>query len=315
MNKYQEIGGYFALELNNTNSYPHKNALHLQSARSAIKLLVKTHNIKEIYIPYFTCKSVLDAIKEMHCNIKFYSINEDLSPQLECKNNNWIIYNDYFGINSHNVKAITKKYKNIIIDNAQSFFAKKTKICFYSPRKFIGVSDGGILYDTKSTLKGVKQDSSIKRAKYLFSRIEYGAEYGYKYFLDSEKSLDSKPIRKMSNLTKTLLHSINYKKNKTKRVQNYNHLNNILKNSIKSFLGQNEIPMIYPYIGDNKLRQYLIKNKIFIATYWQDLEKWCNKNSFEIHLRDSLVAIPIDQRYEIDDMNKIIEIIKWGGES
>lgn len=315
MNKYQEIGGYFALELKSSNSYPHKSALHLQSARSAIKLIIKTHNIKEIYIPYFTCKSVLEAIKHSNCKIKFYSINEDLSPKLECSDNHWIIYNDYFGINSKNIKKITKKYKNIIIDNAQSFFAKRSKICFYSPRKFIGVSDGGILYDSKSTLQNIQKDYSLNRAKYLFSRLEGGAEYGYKDFLDSEKSLDLEPIKTMSNLTYSLLNAIDYKTIKQKRVQNYNYLNSVLKKSIKPFLETNEIPMIYPYFGNKKLRENLIKNKIFVATYWRDLELWCKKNSFELHLRDHLIALPIDQRYEIDSMDKIISVINGGGEA
>ena len=46
--------------------------------------------------------------------------------------------------------------KNLIIDNAQAFFAKPLLgiDTFYSPRKFVGVSDGGILA-TKKILEGV----------------------------------------------------------------------------------------------------------------------------------------------------------------
>ncbi|RDU58612.1 hypothetical protein [Helicobacter sp. MIT 99-5507] len=311
MNKYPAIGGYFALELCK-NSYPHKNALHLNLARSAIKLIIKTHNIKEIFIPYFTCKSVLDSIKEQNCNIRFYHINEDLSPRLDCKKHCWIIYNDYFGINKNNVKLLNKKYKNLIIDNAQSFFAKKSKICFYSPRKFLGVSDGGILYDNKSKIDNIKQDSSLYRAKYLFTRIENGAEAGYSDFLKAEKS-HTKHIKTMSNLTYTLLQSIDYKQIKQKRIKNYNYLNNALKNSIKPNLESDEIPMIYPYFGDKSLREKLIKNKIFVATYWNDMEMWCEKKSFELHLRDHLLPLPIDQRYGEFEMNRIIKITKWGG--
>lgn len=306
----KSIGGYFGLELGRSKSYPHKKALHLQSARNALKLILQNHDIKSLWTPYFTCQSVLETIKESNCDIKFYSIDENFTPLLECKSKDWILYTDYFGINSNNVKNILLKYPNSIIDNAQSFFAKKSKICFYSPRKFIGVSDGGLLYDNKTTLHTtLLQDISINRAKFLLKRLDSGPESGYCNFKESEQSLNLQPPKIMSNLTKKILNSLDYGYIKNKRRKNFNHLNKILPNPMNYNLKDDEIPMVYPYHGTQKMRDFLIQNKIFIATYWINLQNWCKKKSFEIYLQENLLALPIDQRYGKKDMQTIAQYI------
>lgn len=306
----KSIGGYFGLELNGSKSYPHKKAFHLESGRNALKSILQHHNIKSIWTPYFTCKSVLETIKGANCEIKFYSIDESFAPLLECKSKDWILYTNYFGINSLNVKNILLKYPNSIIDNAQSLFTKPSKICFYSPRKFLGISDGGLLYDENiKSISHLSQDISIKRAKFLFKRLESGAESGYYDFKLSEKTLDSKTPKRMSNLTRKILNSINYTYIKNKRRNNFNYLNHILQNPNNHNLKDDEIPMIYPHYATSKMRDFLIKHKIFIATYWNDLQKWAKRESFEIYLQQHLLALPIDQRYTKKDMQTIAKYI------
>ncbi|RAX51433.1 hypothetical protein CCY99_09140 [Helicobacter sp. 16-1353] len=309
------IGGYFALELAHSKSYPHTKALHLQSARSALKLIIKNHHIKQLHMPYFTCKTLLDAVREANCQIKFYSISENFAPLLECKSSEWILYTNYFGINSLNVNNILLKYPNVIIDNAQSFFATPSKTCFYSPRKFLGVSDGGLLYDEFKApflgyLSTLEQDTSLDRAIFLFKRLEFGAKSGYKGFIDSEKSLDSTPPKTISNLTKAILESTNYTFIKNRRLKNYSTLSKILDNNrFHKDLESSEIPMIYPYFGNQKMRDFLINNKIFIAKYWANVEELCPKNSFEFYLATHLLPLPIDQRYDKSDMLRIAKYI------
>lgn len=302
------IGGYFELELRKTRYYPHKNAIHLKSARNALKLILQNHNIKEIYVPYFTCKVVLDTIKELGCRIRFYHIKEDFSPRIKVSNKNWILYTNYFGINLRNVKNILLKYTNVIIDNAQSFFAPPSKICFYSPRKFVGVSDGGILYDEKYNRNSLsfKKDISFERAKFLFKRLDLNPESSYSDFKQSEDSLSSN-IELISNLTKSLLFSIDYNFVKKIRIKNFNTLKKLLPNtySLNSF----DIPMVYPYFANLKLREHLIKNRVFIPIYWPYMQEWCKKNSFEIYLQNHLLALPIDQRYGTKEMKYITNLI------
>lgn len=69
-----------------------------------------------------------------------------------------------------------------------------------------------------------------------------------------------------------------------------------------------ECPMVYPLlIKHDSLRKKLISNKIFVASYWPGVE-----GEVETYLQKYLLPLPIDQRYEADDMRKIIKIIQNG---
>ena len=59
----------------------------------------------------------------------------------------------------------------------------------------------------------------------------------------------------------------------------------------------------------NKLKNHLIKNKIFIATYWPGISGLVDLISTEMHLVTNLVCIPIDQRYDEKDMESIKNIV------
>ena len=68
--------------------------------------------------------------------------------------------------------------------------------------------------------------------------------------------------------------------------------------------------MVYPYYtSDNTLKAKLISSKIFVATYWPNVFEWCKSDSLEYNFGEQIIAIPIDQRYGIEDMNRIIKEI------
>ena len=61
--------------------------------------------------------------------------------------------------------------------------------------------------------------------------------------------------------------------------------------------------MVYPYLtNDISLRMKLIRNKIFVASYWSGIN---DINNFT----NTIIPLPIDQRYDKADMDKILKII------
>ena len=100
---------------------------------------------------------------------------------------------------------------------------------------------------------------------------------------------------------------------KNKRIANFAHLHKSLKatnllkiDSLSSF----ECPMVYPYlIDDSDIKGRLLKNNIFIATYWPNVLKWRNTNDLEFFLANNILPLPIDQRYDTDDMERMLKII------
>lgn len=313
------IGGYFSLELGHINNMPNKNGIMLNSGRNSLEYILRSiQNITCLYIPYFTCEVVLEPIKKLNINFKFYQINEQLEikDKFLLKDSEYILYTNYFGIKDEYIYSLVKLYGDkLIVDNAQALFAKSTVNCIYSPRKFVGVPDGGIAFSEKSfDRKNLKNDTSYHRFTHLIKRIDIDASSAYKDFQESDNQLINQDIQLMSNLTKRLLESINFDSVKTIRRNNYLYLNEHLSkfNKLKlPDISSFECPMVYPYYIENGdiLRKKLIANKIFIATYWLNVFEWCPESSLEYVYAKNILPLPIDQRYAIKDLDKYLNII------
>ena len=68
--------------------------------------------------------------------------------------------------------------------------------------------------------------------------------------------------------------------------------------------------MAYPYwCIDQNLREKLITHKIYTPVYWSNVLDWSKKTSLEYKMTKEIVYIPVDQRYNKEDMLKILKII------
>ena len=112
----KDIGGYIEFGINTISEPYHKDALAINSARNGIVYAIHAYDIKEIYVPYYTCPVVWQAIEKTGCKLKFYNINELLLPAQDFEEDAYIVYTNYFGICAKNVKTLAKKYKNLIVE-------------------------------------------------------------------------------------------------------------------------------------------------------------------------------------------------------
>ncbi|HFK5575098.1 TPA: hypothetical protein ACG0AX_003469, partial [Elizabethkingia anophelis] len=152
------IGGYFQLELCENKPFQYSDLILLNTARNCLEYILRAKGYKKIYIPYFTCDVLLEPINKLNIDYQFYDIDDSLEPIFDYDRvggNEVFLATNYFGIKTKFIEDLSSKVKNLIIDNAQAFFAKPLLgiDTFYSPRKFVGVSDGGILA-TKKILEG-----------------------------------------------------------------------------------------------------------------------------------------------------------------
>lgn len=311
----KEIGGYFELELNKNREY-HTNALKLNSGRNALLYILMNLKPRKIYLPYYICDSVLESVRKMNISIDFYEIQKDFEPKIPSnyKKSDSFLYVNYFGINDSIVEKLSKKLKNLITDNSQAFFCQPYKSpTFYSPRKFFGVPDGAYLYLDVFNVENLEREVSHHNCSHLLKRIDLNASYGYNDFKKSEQSFSNQPVKKMSKLTQRILCSIDYTFVKSKREENFIYLHENLKDLNELNLDLNKLngPMIYPFlIQTDMLKTYLNKNKIYIATYWEDVLNKIKKEMYEYYLVKNLIALPIDQRYNINDMDNILRKIR-----
>lgn len=311
------IGGYFELELREGEHY-HRNAIRLNTASNCFEYVLRARNYAKVYIPYYTCEVMLVPIRKLHIEHEFYHIDEKLEPSSLPKldANEAFLYTNYFGLKQDCVKRLVLEYgSQLIVDDAQAFYAEPLEgiDTFYSARKFFGVPDGAYLYTDKPLRQEFEQDCSYDRMAHLLKRIDLGPEAGYQDFRTNEELLCNQEIKRMSRLTEALLCGIDYESVKRKRKENYTVLENTLKDSnlIHLKMDDDAVPMVYPYLTkDKSLRQRLIGNKVFVATYWPNVFEWCEEEDREFLLAKNSCFLPIDQRYGKEEMERIINLIK-----
>ena len=312
----ESIGGYFELELQNRHHY-HNDALQFNTARNCLKYVLLTRKYEKVFIPFYTCKVILQSIQELGIGYEFYQINESLEPLFLPSLNpgEAFLYTNYFGLKQNCVTYLAALYGNrLIVDNAQAFFADPVSgiDSFYSARKFFGVPDGAYLYTDSRVSEGFETDSSFSRCAHLLKRLDLCAEIGYMDFCANESSLDGQPIKLMSKLTQRLLQSIDYEYTKEQRLANFRFLKTALQNNnlLQFSTDDNTIPMVYPYLSMNEnLRDVLIANKIYVACYWPEVLRCCKETSWEYTLAHNLCCLPIDQRYGQREMERIVSIL------
>ena len=317
----KEIGGYFEIELPMPANQPvHPNGVKVNSGRHALEYILRVlgNKVKRVWLPYYTCDVVLQPIRRLGLEYKFYHINANLEidsyPKLT--EGEYIIVNNYFGIKDAYINKLACQYKGkLIVDNAQAWYACEMLgfNTFYSPRKFFGMPDGGLAWVTGELDYDLEQDHSYDRCSHLLKRTDLGASDGYADFKTNSVILGKQPLKRMSPLSERILSSIDFDWARIKRRSNFEMLHEALKvsnrfniPSMQSFA----CPMVYPYLSDDEtLRNRLIENKIFVATYWPNVLEWCQEDTTEYKLAKYLLPLPIDQRYNENDMNRIIEVI------
>jgi hypothetical protein len=312
----KEIGGYPGLELNQGAEY-HPNALHLNTGRNCFEYILSSNDYVKMHVPYYICKAFLEPIKKLNVDYEYYRIDANLDPIFDKKlrRKEAFLYVNYFGLKDKIILKLAQNYQNnLIIDNSQAFYSTPQKQIdtFYSARKFFGVPDGAYLYTDKSLNVSFEQDVSYTRMEHLLRRIDVSAESAYYKFIENENSLVGQPIKLMSKLTRALLCNIDYKNAKLIRERNFLYLHDSLNklNELDFSIEDLNGPMIYPLlITKEGLRQKLIEAKIYIAAYWPDVLHLLEKNCFECKLANFLLPLPIDQRYDLNIMDKIVKTV------
>lgn len=315
------IGGYFNLELDSRGAFPHDEGILLNTGRNAIEYILRSlGNVTHVYVPYYTCIVVIEPLQKLGIDFSYYHIDKNLeiAEPISVAEGEYIIYTNYFGLKDKYVRELIESgiYKDrLIVDNAMAYYAPAWKDVptAYCPRKFVGIPDGGIAY-INNGIDVQEVDVSYDRVSHLIKRYDLDAEGGYQDFHVNEDGLMGQPIKRMSQFTQALMKSIDYEHVKSLRKRNFAILHKALAGSNALCLPEPdtyECPLIYPYLcNDEGLKKYLISKRIYVATYWPNTYDWCKPEDWERHLADCCLALPIDQRYDEADMQRIIDLIE-----
>ncbi len=312
----KEIGGYLDFENFKGKEY-YENALAFNCSRNALRYIIKKRNIKTLYLPIYLCEVIYNACKKENLKIKFYHINEKFLPLIEDHNfnrNTYVYIVNFYGLLNNNIlKKLEKKYNNVIVDNTHSFFQKPINNIdtIYNCRKYFGVPDGAYLCTNLKADSKYEIDKSANRFEHLIGRYENSASEFYQKYLENDKKFDNMDIKYMSNITKNILRAIDYKEILKKRKENFNHLKSGLDAINELSINSNKLTFMYPLLlkDGEYLRKELIKKKVYVPTLWLNTSNDFELSEIEKKYINNIIPLPIDQRYNEEDMKYICDIM------
>lgn len=307
------IGGYFGLELGEERSHRF-HGFGYSTMRGAlqdvVERLVPRGTRRHLWFPSFICPTVRQAFRSASDRVEIitYHIGHDLQPlDLDAAPEDLVYHYAPFGL------LPPPSTEGILVDNAHSLFqaALPGQHTFYSPRKFIGIPDGALLCSPlpPNELPAFHLDDG---AAYLLRRIDQGAESGFGAFQAWEERLYSGDVLGMSAFSRQVLARVDRGQIKARRTENFRYLHTALW-SINALCGmidnalqrQDFVPFSYPFlhVQGPELRRRLISCHIYTPTLWAGLD---NLNEFERYLADRTVHCPVDQRYCVEDMDRVV---------
>lgn len=297
----------------NRGQFIHADAIALNCGRRAFSYIIQTHRINKIWVPRLTCDSVIEPFVKAHSEINYYGVSEELRPLIDdipCED--WIVIINYYGqLSDDEIIDLQREHPNIIIDNSQDYFRNPIPDLntIYSCRKYFGVSDGAFLYTDKELKADIEVDKSYDHMDFLLGRFECSASMFYESYNQNNSRFDNEPVKRMSKLTQNILRGIDYDYVKKRRTENFEYLANHFDRINQLNPVVPEGAYMYPLFLSNgvEIRKRLIERKIYVPVLWPDVLKRNPETDIVVDLANNILPLPIDQRYEIKDMEYLVE--------
>lgn len=351
MESSRELGSEFSLSFESLNRTEDNLFQYLRKyqtqwfdyGRSAIRYMDTVYK-GTVLLPEFICESVIRCFSEDR--IRFYHIGKDLKIDFadlmeKMKQGVSAVYIvHYFGqLQAREALAQVRKTADemgivMIEDTTQSLFSEHMLIGDYavaSVRKWMQTPQGAVLYaGNRKELQEplpLSQSRDNDRAyamvlKELFLSGEYNTNAQYrKMFSACEGNIDlADRNERMSDLAHFIIGCVNVSALTERRRSNARRLKKRLDEmglyGVCDF-SETECPLVYPLRVKNRdsFREYLTEHRIYCAVHWPFGAVGQAERENAAELSETLISLPIDQRYKHEDMDYLAEVIsRFGGE-
>lgn len=311
----KEIGGYIELD-RYTGSMLHEGCTALNCGRNALAYLIEARGIRKIALPWFLCDSVRNTCAKYPVEVSFYRITEDFLPlDVERDEDTWVYIVNYYGqLDDAVLLDLKNRYGKVIIDHAQDYFREPMEHTdtIYTCRKYFGVADGAFLSTDAVLERELPGSESFDRIKYVLGRFERTASEFYSLSAENNRFFIEEPVKKMSKLTENMLHAIDYEAVKKIRRKNFETLAAAFGDMNQLNVHPVDGAFMYPLLLDNapEIRKKLQAQKIYIPVLWPDVKNSVPQDWLEYRYADSILPLPVDQRYDTEDMEYMIQAIR-----
>ena len=336
---HRVIGGLFGLEnVSLTNGdqpspFAGSHVSYFLSARCALYAVCQSVKPRLVWLPSFLCGSVLDPFRSLEIPVRYY----DAGPNFGFGDDNWIddvrpgdlvLVIHYFGFANTTFPAEQLKLRGAVIieDASQGLFIKQLypeSICIvYSPRKFFGVPDGGVL--ATSRMEAVRrqplQPPPSEWWKAAFATTQMRREFDLvggenRWFLSFRHVEETFPVGPYcsSDLARMLIETgTDYGFMRTARRENYLALAEQLNEyALFPVLGEDTVPLGFPVCVDAAQRDAVLSclyaEKIYPPVHWR-IDGIVPEEHNESHsLSRRILTLICDQRYTVGDMERQAE--------
>lgn len=307
------------------------------SARCAIQFLIDSLKPSQVWMPSYLCCSMIDAVDQEATALRFFPIGADLKvASLDWLDllipGSLVVLIDYFGFpcEIHVAGEIQARGGFVLEDACQALLSthvgRQSDFLLFSPRKVVGVPDGGVLRPARNEtfpspqLMPPPREWWLKALEACIARREFdrfGGEQGwFELFRQLEATYPLGPYR-MSELSEILLESaFDYQAIARARCANYAYLAESLADyAVFEKLDENTVPLGFPIRVENRdgLLQFLIGQGVYPPVHWH-ISQCVPRRFVESHrLSTHIMTIPCDQRYGLDDIARMADLVMEAG--
>ena len=260
------VGGMFALELPLGGAidvpFDLDATLRLVNGRSALRYVLDAREVRTVWLPQYACDALSAAAAG--CEIRYYPVTETLEPeggtwQRSITPADVVVAIDYFGFRRW-TEALGRLFEDgvcIVEDASQALFIKPSSLAsciFYSPRKFVGVPDGGVLISSLPSraleappIEWWSKAVASAVIRRQFDSGEIDDRRWFSLFQDAEREAPVGPYR-MGDISEAILRNgVDYASVRRRRVENFRILANALRDfALYPALDDDTVPLGFP---------------------------------------------------------------------
>lgn len=316
-----EIGSEFnsvQMEKGEGISFPNKGTLTF-SGRTAIEtVLKKISGVKTALLPSYCCDSVIEPFRNFGISVSFYDVSYKNGLKINLSQDADILFwCNYFGF-----KTKIPDFSGIIIEDITHSLLSdvshnpNSDYWVASLRKWEPIYCGGycsvstVLKSPPEEFLTLKANAMNLKTDYLLNPDEQKKKIFLSEFKKSNKWLaDNYSGLGIDNYSKNYIESVSITEQKEKRRRNARALYEGLKENVDFLFEEKEMdcPIYVPIIihrNRSKVLQSLTEKGIYCPIHWPHPKADCESNLYDLEL--SLIC---DQRYNEDDMERIISVL------
>ena len=303
-----------------------------ENARSCVWHLLKSHAAKRVWIPAYACTELADAARASGAEVAFFPLSDRLEPDAgfleeRLRSGDFCLAIDYFGKDpGEDFRRLVRARGDIhwVEDRAQAWstgLGPWGRWVIYSPRKLIGVPDGGILIDTRG------EDAPPRHARARRSTAFIGAALSR--YEDRDESDNARwyalsrrheasmraTMRPMSRISEAILRGADPQPLAERRRANFQLLHTHL-GALALYAADPSpwVPSGFPIRVPNaeKLWKHLCAQGVFAQRHWARLPAPRQRFAREHRLARELLTLPCDHRHDATAMMRIVELARQG---